>query len=99
MKRPEMKNKIAETLDMGIEVMKKHVEKAQVTQEAYKSGAQELSEVIKSETKGQADMLNGIFYSIKKLTAGQSREQDISQKFESQFRSALDTLYGHIRRS
>ena len=41
-KDPEMKNKIAETLDMGIEVMKKHVEKAQVTQEAYRAELREL---------------------------------------------------------
>ena len=47
--------------------------------------------------EGRSDLLNSIYYSIKKLNSAHKKDQDISQKFESKFMAALDELYGHIR--
>ncbi|MBC8413330.1 hypothetical protein H8E50_06640 [bacterium] len=59
---------------------------------------EELKRAIQARDKEMSDLLNGVYYSIKKLTTSVGREREDSENIAAQFRNTLDNLYGHIRR-
>ncbi len=58
----------------------------------------EIKRAMEGREKEQNDLLNGVFYSIKKLTNSYKKEKDYSDNTAIQFQNTLEVLYGHIRR-
>ncbi len=57
-----------------------------------------IREALRESDKRLNDLLNGMYFSIKKLMNAYSNEKDISDRVESKLMNTLDTLYGHLRR-
>jgi hypothetical protein len=85
--------------------MKKYIEKKldgsfkeHEQKNVIKKELTEIKKSIQDNEKEQTSLLNGVFYSIKKLISTHNKEKEVSEDFTAQFRSALDVLYGHVRR-
>ena len=58
----------------------------------------EIRKIMDDNEREQVKLLNGVFYSVKKLAAANSKEKEGSEDLTAQFRSMLDALKGHVRR-
>ncbi|MBF0231712.1 MAG: hypothetical protein HQK65_01565 [Desulfamplus sp.] len=58
----------------------------------------ELSQLFKAREQEQSNLLNTIYYSIKKITTQYDKEKEVDKGAQIEFLNSLEILYGHIRR-
>jgi hypothetical protein len=90
--------KIESVIDMSIEGMKEHMQRERVNNQTVNSQLNKLINEVEGTTQNQNDLLNSIFYSMKKLTSTYDQREEGSNEQSDKVEVALKGLHRLIRR-